>query len=72
MIKPEISIDQVLAVLNSMAEADIDAAHAVVGQRVGCNEALADHPTIQVHVEDEQASVGLLGLLNGLFGAKVS
>jgi hypothetical protein len=40
----------------------------LIDARVTCNEALADHPTIQVGQQDGSYQVGLLGILNGLFG----
>jgi hypothetical protein len=64
----EISIDHVLAVLNEAVELDKDAMTALVNARVPCNERLADHPTIQVGSFDGITKVGLLGVLNGLFG----
>lgn len=48
---------------------------ALFAHRVPCNSALRDHPTIQVAADGDedipggaQASVGVIGLLNGLFG----
>lgn len=66
----------VVALLNEAVKLDPAAMHALVESRVPCNEALADHPTIQVSVYDErtgeptpgQFKVGILGILNGLFG----
>jgi hypothetical protein len=59
----------VLALLNTAWEADQDAVHALVINRVPCNHALRDHPTIVVDSFDnkgERPNVGLLGFLNGL------
>ena len=35
-----------------------------------CNEAMANHPTVQVQSYNGLSVVGFLGLLNGLVGAK--
>ena len=59
---------RVVDYLNDLRERDPAAIHALVETRTPCNEALADHPTCQVAIEGSQASVGLLGVLNGLCG----
>jgi hypothetical protein len=42
----------------------------LINVHVACNQAMADHPTVQVaQLEDGTFAVGLLGILNGLFGA---
>jgi hypothetical protein len=41
---------------------------ALIAQRVPCNSALADHPTAQVAEHEGQVKIGLLGVLNALFG----
>ena len=63
------AINRTLKVLNEMVEADREAVQLLVETRVPCNDALADHPTIQVHSEHGRHSVGLLGVVNGLLGA---
>jgi hypothetical protein len=65
-IKQEISIQDVIDVLNQAVALDKDAVEALVEHRVPCNSYLADHPTIQV---TQDHKIGLLGILNGLFGA---
>jgi hypothetical protein len=62
-----LDVDAIIALLNSALAADRAAVSALVEQRVPCNEALRDHPTIQVAVNDGQSYVGLLGMFNGLF-----
>lgn len=62
-------IADVLAVLNSAFAADPAAIHALVANRVPCNSALADHPTVVVDSAPIGASnfnLGMLGLLNGV------
>lgn len=51
--------------LNELHALDADAVSAMIGTRVPCNAAFADHPSCQV---TEDCRVGLLGLLNGLCG----
>jgi hypothetical protein len=51
--------------LNEMLATDRDAIEALVEYRVGCNEAMSDHPTVQVGDE----GLGMLGVINGLVGA---
>jgi len=68
--------EDVVKLLNEAVKLDPAAMRALVEARVPCNEALADHPTIQVSAYNEQTGkptpgnfkVGILGLLNGLFG----
>jgi len=58
-----------VAFLNDAFESDPKAMAALVDARVPCNDRMASHPTIQVQEnEDKTCSVGLLGILNGLFG----
>jgi len=77
MIKESVTLDEVLEVLNRIVKTDPQAAHDLVETRVGCNDALAKDPTIQVvekgvpmlGTTKKLYSVGLLGVLNGIFGA---
>ena len=62
-------IDRAIEVLNEMTMADREAVQLLVETRVPCNDALADHPTVQVHSDHGRHSVGLLGVINGLLGA---
>ena len=56
--------------LNELAEIDRPAVAALIANRVPCNEELADHDTVQVSAQHGGFHVGMLGLLNGLCGAK--
>ena len=58
-------VSTAIGILNSMVDADPEAMTALCEHRVHCNAALGDHPTVQVTADCE---VGLLGVLNGLFG----
>ncbi|MBP2657890.1 MAG: hypothetical protein H6Q69_922 [Firmicutes bacterium] len=76
-------IDHVIEILNQAVKADSDAIARLIICRVPCNETLANHPTIQVGAIINKTSacgkseeglniqryeVGLLGIINGLFG----
>ena len=72
-VKDSVTVDHVLEVLNRMLEADPVATRELVLTHISCNEDLRDDPTIQVRTysiqEDDPAhSVGILGVLNGIFG----
>jgi hypothetical protein len=72
-LRESVSLDQALYLLNEIVALDPKAAEALVETRVVCNKALADHPTIQVGLgieeDGDSFQVGILGLLNGMFGA---
>lgn len=59
-----------IGVLTSACEADPAAMHALICNRVPCNQTLADHPTIPVDVNlvaaGESYAVGMLGVINGI------
>lgn len=70
-----VTILDALALLNEAVELDHEAMRALCEGRVPCNEDLARHPTIQVSSCQSAEStaksayrVGLIGILNGLFG----
>ena len=68
-VNPQTVVD----ILNHALSVDHRAMQGLFEVRIQCTEALANHPTIQVATEnvDDPAmrhSVGLLGILNGLFG----
>jgi hypothetical protein len=63
-----ISIDEAIEILNGLIELARSAMMALISTRVPCNEALANHPTVQVHARGGYYSVGFLGILNGMFG----
>lgn len=63
-----ITIDDAIAVLNEMLDADVAATAALLANRVPCNSTLSDHPGIQVQSQHGAYFVGLMGVINGLFG----
>ena len=64
---------EVLTLLNSAFNADPSAMHALIVNRVPCNNELADDPFIMVEASqvllEESYSVGMLGVLNGVLNA---
>jgi len=68
MIRKRVTPAQVAAYLNQLIIADPAAMKALALHRVPCNKELADHPDVQVHSDGAAYSVGLIGILNGMFG----
>jgi len=67
-VKDFVSLDETIAYLNELIKTDRVAMAALIANRVPCNQALADHPTVQVNAQHGGYLVGMLGILNGLFG----
>lgn len=67
-IREQISLDETIAYFNELIELDRPALAALVANRVPCNKALADHPTVQAGAQHGGFYVGLIGIINGLFG----
>jgi hypothetical protein len=65
-----VSAAHAVNVLNEALAADPVAVTALVAARVPCAEALADHESIQVSAKEGVYSVGILGILNGIFGIR--
>lgn len=77
MIRNEVTVAEAIELLNEALAADRAGVSALVNERVICNAALSEHPTIQVGQMEGNITngepaiaykVGLLGILNGLFG----
>jgi hypothetical protein len=70
--KNSITLEETITLLNELLKLDEPGMRALIEQRVPCNKALADHPTVQVQAREDaqsmQTVVGVLGILNGLFG----
>ena len=65
-----VTLEDVIDFLNELVKIDADALRALIIHRVDCNEELALHPTVQVSGwPGDGYAVGMLGILNGLFGA---
>lgn len=57
-----------MELLNSALAADPEAMRELLAARVPHNNALAEHPTIQCGMDGPIPGVGLLGIINGMFG----
>lgn len=68
MLKDSVTIDDVIELLNDAFTKDPEAMNDLALSRVTCNEVLADHPTIQVGKFGNEYKVGIIGILNGIFG----
>lgn len=68
MWRSSVTIDETIALLNELAQIDQDAMYALIEQRVPCTDRLAYHETVQVKRQNGAHYVGMLGILNGLFG----
>lgn len=62
------AVDQAIEVLNRIHKADPTVMDALIRFRVPCNDEVRDDPTVQVGMISGQAHVGILGIINGLFG----
>lgn len=68
-----ITAQHAVKVLNEALKADPTAMNKLFFTRVACTEELSQHPTIQVRGyetgnEPQPPNVGVLGLINGIFG----
>jgi len=70
MIKESITLDEAIAFLNSLIKVDANAMEGLVLHKVPCNDDMVDHETVQVKRTEFEVvgHVGMLGILNGLFG----
>jgi hypothetical protein len=68
-----VTVDDALAVLQQIFEMDPEAIAKMLAVRVPCNERLAGHSTVQVSEDAPgQFTVGVMGLLNGIFGVRTN
>ena len=69
MSKPDtVSVDDAIAYLNELIELDRSTIAALIANRIPCNRALADHQTAQCGERYGGFTIGMIGVLNGLFG----
>lgn len=68
MIRNTISIAETVEYLNSLLAADPLAMRAMLRTLTICNNTLAEHPSAQVWDCGDTAAIGLMGVINGLFG----
>jgi hypothetical protein len=62
--------DLAVGVLNRIHEADPSVLPQLIDFRVPCNDAIVNDSTVQVALVDDEYRVGLLGIINGLFGVR--
>jgi len=62
------SFEQTVMFLNQLLKDDPEAIQKLVDFRVPCNDKIAHHPTVKVRIKDDGPMVGIMGILNGLFG----
>jgi len=71
MLRRFITVEDVCSLLNEFLKMDPVCATALISHKEACNEAVTKHPIIQVfQYENEPPKVGLMGLLNGMFGVR--
>lgn len=63
MLNSFVTAQDAVNLLNEAAKLDPHAVEALIKARIPANEALQNHPTIQC-----SSAIGVLGMLNGLFG----
>ncbi len=70
MLSKNITANDVCELLNELLKVDYSCVESLMNYRVKCNIHIANHPTVQVQQfkTDPFPKVGLLGILNGLFG----
>ncbi len=71
-MREAVTPQRVVDLLNELIEIDREWMVAMFSHRPQCNQEVADHPEIQVAQYNPNVKVfnaGVLGLLNGLFGA---
>ena len=69
-VKESITPQDVVNLLNEVLALDPKAMNSLMIQRVPCNPALAEHPSVQVGIDGGGGyCFGVLGLFNGLFGS---
>ncbi len=69
-------IENVIDKLNEILYADPAAINILFKHKTVCNEALANHPTVQVQQSGVMSTVRFIGILNGflepMFGSRVA
>jgi hypothetical protein len=63
-----VTIDEAIAYLNELIALDKTAISFILSARFECNIALADHTTVQATSHYGGSYVGVMGIINGLFG----
>lgn len=58
---------EVVGYLNELLELDHECVRKLFSVRAECNEKIGDHPTAQVRAYDGPLTLGVMGLINGMF-----
>lgn len=66
------TVDAAVKLLNEANDADPDAMSRLISHRTPCNDRMANHPTIQVGKDGSTFLVGMLGIINGIYGTRVN
>lgn len=67
-MKETITVEDAIQVLNEAMTCDNNAIGSMIDIRVPCNQDLAKHTTVQVARYGDGWRVGILGIINGMFG----
>jgi hypothetical protein len=62
------AIDPMIDFLNELTSLDPEFVRQLISTRFPCNEAIANHPSVQCGEFDGAMKAGILGVLNGFFG----
>lgn len=68
MLKETVTQQEAIDFLNELLKIDRETVQKLIKNRIICNKDLAYHSTVQVQRNGNNYVVGLLGILNGLFG----
>lgn len=68
MLRKQIKPKEVIVYLNNLLKIDRLAIEILFNIRVLCNGRLAKHPTVQVGKFSSRYAVGIVGIINGMFG----
>lgn len=72
MVKQELGLQEMVDRLNDMLVVDPVAVNALFNTRIMCNKAFGGHPAVQTAAYGGKGGpccVGIIGIINGLFGA---
>ena len=67
-VDEKITLDEVISYLNKLLQLDKSAINKLCVERIVCNKKFANHPTCKVINLNGTYYVGLLGVINGIFG----
>ena len=68
-MKKSITVDEAIDYLNNLLQTDEKAIKLLCLDRVECNNELAEHSRCFVELKNNKNSVGLLGVINGMFAS---